>query len=84
MAELSWPLPEELTDEALEAVIYPNTARSKAAERPLPDWAKVHRERKKAGVTLSLLWEEYIEKHPTAAATGAICIAPGGSAKWIR
>ena len=31
--------------------------------RPLPDWPLLHRELKRPGVTLSLLWEEYPAVH---------------------
>jgi len=31
--------------------------------RPLPDWTHVHRELKRRGVTLLLLWEEYRAEH---------------------
>ena len=29
-----------------------------------PDWAVLHRELKRKHVTLSILWDEYIEAHP--------------------
>lgn len=32
--------------------------------RVQPDWSLIHRELKKKGVTLQLLWEEYRETHP--------------------
>src|SRR5207247_7275456 len=32
--------------------------------RPLPDWAEVHTEMRRKGVTLHLLWMEYRERHP--------------------
>jgi len=31
--------------------------------RPLPDWHHVHKELKRRGVTLQLLWEEYRAEH---------------------
>src|SRR5215207_1631226 len=34
------------------------------AGRPTPDWAVVHRELKKPGVTRILLWQEYLAQHP--------------------
>ena len=41
---------------------------SRKAARPggdwCPDWAAVHRELRRKGVTLSLLWEEYRAAHP--------------------
>src|SRR5712692_2948958 len=32
--------------------------------RAAPDWAGVHRELKRKHVTLQILWDEYIERHP--------------------
>ena len=32
--------------------------------RPVPDWAVVHRELRRKGVMLMLLWTEYREQHP--------------------
>src|SRR5439155_458782 len=32
--------------------------------RAEPDWAAVHRELKRKHVTLQILWDEYIERHP--------------------
>jgi transposase len=62
MAGLGWPLPEELTEEALSARLFPEE--EEKVERPLPDWKEVHRELSKRGVTLRLLWKEYREKYP--------------------
>ena len=42
-AGLGWPLPAEMSDEALESRLYPAPANAKDY-RPLPDWPKVHRE----------------------------------------
>lgn len=58
VAGLSWPLPEDLTDEALDLGLFP-PASSLPTDRPLPDWEKVARELRRKGVTLALLWEEY-------------------------
>lgn len=64
-AGLSWPLPERLSDEELYRRLYPEGNCIKPeTERPLPDWEAVHRELSKRGVTLTLLWQEYREKHP--------------------
>ena len=30
----------------------------------MPDWSQVHRELRRKGVTLALLWHEYKEAHP--------------------
>ena len=57
-AGLGWPLPEDLDDSGLEKLLY----RQAVAREPTyaePDYALVHQELKKKGVTLTLLWEEY-------------------------
>lgn len=63
VAGLSWPLPEELSsDQALEARLY-RTSAEPPTDRDIPDWESVHRDRRKKGVTLQLLWQEYREQH---------------------
>jgi len=63
-AGLGWPLPEELDDAQLEALLFVSAARPPSPCRPLPDWAQVHREIRRKGVTLQLLNLEYLEQHP--------------------
>ena len=58
-AGVVWPLPESLTDEALERRLYPPSALAGKESRPRPDWAAIHRELRRPGVTLQLLWEEH-------------------------
>ena len=31
---------------------------------PMPQWSTAHRELRRKGVTLALLWQEYKEAHP--------------------
>jgi len=61
-AGLSWPLPQGLDDEGLEARLYPRPEGAKA-ERPTPDYQKVHLELRRKGMTLMLLWQEYRQVH---------------------
>ena len=65
-AGIAWPLADEMTEEALEARLYPASAAlaQLASQRPQPDWAAIHRELKRPGVTLQLLWEEHRAIHP--------------------
>ena len=63
VAGLSWPLPDELDDAALEALLYPLPAPS-VQPRAVPDWSRIDRELRRKGVTLQLLWQEYKEAHP--------------------
>jgi transposase len=63
-AGISWPLPEGMTDSALEALLFP-PASSKPSDRPVPDWSKVRSELSRKGVTLALLWQEYKLANPS-------------------
>lgn len=63
---LGWPLAPELDDSALEALLFPH-APALMAGHALPDYAQIHQELKRKGVTLQLLWEEYSAAHPGSA-----------------
>ena len=63
-AGLLWPLPEGLTDEALERRLFPVESPSEARPHVMPDWMEVHRQLSRKGVTLRLVWEEYKAVHP--------------------
>ncbi len=57
-AGVDWPLAQTLSDEQLQARLYP-PPRPRSSTRHEPDYARLHQELKRAGVTLQLLWEEY-------------------------
>jgi transposase len=63
-AGLRWPLPEALSDRELERRLFPRPPAVPADTRVVPDWAVVHQELRRPGVTLMLLWEEYRAAHP--------------------
>jgi hypothetical protein len=63
-AGLVWPLPDGLGDEELERLLFPSAPGVPANQRPQPDWATLHRELRRPGVTLQLLWQEYRAQHP--------------------
>lgn len=67
-AGLSWPLPAELTDEALEARLFRRPIEDLAGRaRPRPDYAAIDEElrrHRRLNLTLDLLWREYKEQHP--------------------
>src|SRR6266403_845057 len=65
VAGLNWPLPSELTDAALEAQVFTGVGKKQGHRRRAePDWGEIHRELKRKHVTLQILWDEYIERHP--------------------
>jgi transposase len=68
-AGLTWPLPDDMTDAALEARLFASAGAGPGIRRGRrglaePDWAAVHRELKRKHVTLSVLWDEYIASEP--------------------
>jgi transposase len=63
-AGLDWAKVQELSDDEVEALLYKKAATTSARQRPLPDFALIHAERRRVGVTLELLHLEYLEKHP--------------------
>ena len=72
-AGLTWPLPDGLTEEALELRLYPPPRAAATDRRPQPDWATVHRELRRPGVTLQLLWEEHRAVHPDGYGYSRFC-----------
>lgn len=60
---LGWPLEPELDDTALENLLYPVSAAGRGP-RAEPDFGAIHREMRRKGVTLQLLWQEYKLDHP--------------------
>ncbi|MEB3221032.1 MAG: IS21 family transposase [Candidatus Sericytochromatia bacterium] len=62
VANLTWPLPPELDDDALEARLFPPQDEL-PTERVTPDWNDIHQQLRLPGVTLQLLWEEYKARH---------------------
>ena len=62
IAGLSWPLPEGMTDTALEELLFPS--RQGRVPDHQPNFAYIHKELMKKGVTLELLWTEYKRENP--------------------
>ena len=64
-AGLAWPLPNEMSEPALEAALFPADPKPRLIlTRTLPDFAYVHKELQvHKHTTLQLLWEEYQQTH---------------------
>jgi transposase len=58
---ITWPVPPELDDVALERKLFTPPFTPTEVLRPQPGWAHIHAELRRPGVTLLLLWEEYRE-----------------------
>ena len=72
-ANLTWPLPKTLDDEALTSLLYPPARKISSQERGEIDWAYIHQELKRKHMTLMLLWQEYKEKHPKGIRYSQFC-----------
>ena len=64
-AGLSWPLPSDLDDTAIENLLFPSSpATSLSSCKPqMPPMEYLYRELKKKSVTLQLLWYEYKQEN---------------------
>lgn len=71
-AELSLEQVDALGDVELERRMYGRSG-TPQRERPTPDPGYIHHERKKPGVTLELLHQEYLEQHPDGYGYTAFC-----------
>lgn len=74
-AGVTWPLAEDLTDTALERMLFPGAPQDPEALRPLPNWAYVDAELRSPNVTRALLWEEYRTGQPNAYGYTWFCVA---------
>ena len=73
-AGLAWPLPAEVSDTVLEARLFTGAGTKQGHRRQSePDWAQIHRELKRKHVTLSILWDEYIEEQPAGYRYSRFC-----------
>ncbi|MCP4995728.1 MAG: IS21 family transposase, partial [Gammaproteobacteria bacterium] len=61
---LSWPLPDELDDNKLAQLFYPNADTRISSRFQIPDWSALHQELKRKGMTKQLAWEEYVQQYP--------------------
>ena len=73
VASVDWAVAQALTDDELEARLYrPPLPRS--SYQLTPDFAAVHQELKRPGVTLQLLWEEYAAANELAYRYTSFCV----------
>src|ERR1700751_405885 len=62
-AGLNWETVAELSEEELDRRLFA-AVDTRQWDRPLPDWEAVEKELRGRGVTLRLLWLEYLTRHP--------------------
>jgi transposase len=59
-----WPLPSDIDDTQLEQQLFPSAQINYGTKRARLDWQHIHRELRRKGVTLMLLWQEYKAQYP--------------------
>jgi len=72
-AGLTWPLDAGLDDSKLEGLLYKISLPEQSSSLPLLDFSWLHTELRKPHVTLALLWQEYLEKHPDGLKYSRFC-----------
>lgn len=72
-AGVDWPTAQNLDDDELQARLF-RPAVPRAARHLEPDYALIHQELKRPGVTLQLLWQEYAQANPLAYKYTSFCI----------
>ena len=78
---ITWPIPPEISDAELERRLFTPAGFHEGSTKPLPDWAKVHEELKRRGVTLMILWEEHRAEHVDGHGYSRFCELYG---EWRR
>ena len=61
VAQIQWPISENLHESELRQLLRPHV--DKISHYHKPDYASIHQELKRKGVTLVLLWQEYEQTH---------------------
>jgi len=73
-ANIGWPIPEQIDDSNLEAMLYPSSQSEKSKQKQAKlDFERTHKELKRKGTTLHLLWEEYCAPNPEGYSYSQFC-----------
>jgi transposase len=70
---ITWPVPPELDDVALEGRLFSPPFTPPETLRPQPEWTRIHAELRRPGVTLLLLWQEYRAGQPEGYGYSRFC-----------
>lgn len=81
---VTWPVGKNITNAELERILFPSKYTGSGVYVE-PDYAYIHRELARPGVTLALLWEEYCRKCYEAGGTPYMSTQFGDKyRKWAR
>ena len=68
---MAYPELVKMDNETIRRIF--NKQRPGPKDKPQPDWAYIHQELKKKGLTLTLLWQEYKDIHPEGYQSTQFC-----------
>ena len=80
-AGLTWPLPVNLDDQAIEALLYPSVNNGALNKCSMPSMDYLYHELKRKSVTLNLLWYEYKQANPDGYQYSRFCELYRG---WVK
>jgi transposase len=80
-AGIAWPVPAGIDDADLDRRLFPSPA--EVPKRAEPDWPVIQQELKRRGVTLALLWQEYLAEQPDGYSYTRFCELYGSWRKRI-
>lgn len=72
-AALTYEQIKDMDDVSLHKLLKEHSGKQRKEGRPQPEWAYIHQELKKKGVTLTLLWQEYKEINPQGYQSTQFC-----------
>ena len=72
VAGIAWPVPDDVDDAELDRRLSP-VAGDNERTRPAVDWPTIQNELKRRGVTLALLWQEYMTEYPNGYSYTRFC-----------
>ena len=72
VACIAWPVPDGIDDIELDRRLFP-VGEDSGRARPAIDWPTIQTELKRRGVTLALLWQEYLAEQPTGYSYTRFC-----------
>ncbi|MFZ5517691.1 MAG: IS21 family transposase, partial [Candidatus Zhuqueibacterota bacterium] len=81
-ADITWPIPDDIDDTALESTLFKNGKRTASGkEDQMPSMKYLFEELKRSGVTLQLLWYEHKQNHPEGYQYSYFCER---YQKWVK
>jgi len=67
---LPWSEVSELSDKEIEELLFPKAT---SVRKPQPDWKYIHKEMKRKGATLAVLYEEFLDVYPDGISYSQFC-----------